>query len=483
MLKVYNTLTKQKDEFKPLTEGKVGMYVCGPTVYDLSHIGHAKTYVHFDIIARYLRYIGYDVNYVQNITDVGHLLKDADEGGDKVIERAKQEEVDPMELTRKYTKEYFDDMDALNVKRPNVSPRATEHIKEIIEFTKVLLEKGFAYEVNGSVYYDVSKFPEYGKLSGRKIEEEKSGTREEVRTEKKHPSDFALWKKADPAHILQWESPWGKGYPGWHIECSVMSTKYLGETLDIHGGAVEIVFPHHENEIAQSEAYSGKQFVRNWVHGGLVKVDGQKMSKSLGNFVTIKDLLKRHSADTIRFFIASRHYRQPIDFSEEMIVSAKDTLDKIYATLGALKAVGTKEAEGEASADIKDLLKKYSDEFKEGMNDDFNTPVAVATLLGMNKESNKLMDENKLTAGDAKEIIKQYEEFGKVLGIFEDVSNLDREDDLNGHFPQDVASLMRKREKAREENNWEESDKLRDELTAKGWTIEDTKGGMRVKKK
>ncbi|MHC4592127.1 MAG: cysteine--tRNA ligase, partial [Planctomycetota bacterium] len=289
MLKVHNSLGRELQEFRPLREGLVTIYVCGPTVYGHSHIGHAKSYVSFDAIVRYLRYLGYRVRYVQNITDVGHLTDDADMGEDKIGVRAREMGVEPMEVAETFTRSYFEDMDALEVLRPDISPRASGHIPEQIEFVQRLLENGHAYEVNGSVYFDVGSFPEYGKLSGRSPDEMIEGERVEASSEKRAPADFALWKRADAGHIMRWNSPWGEGFPGWHIECSIMAMKYLGETVDIHGGGIENMFPHHEDEVAQTEAATGKRFIRYWLHNGMVTVNGQKMGKSLGNFITLKD--------------------------------------------------------------------------------------------------------------------------------------------------------------------------------------------------
>src|SRR3972149_1647858 len=332
-LKFYNSLTKKKEIFTPLNEGRVNMYVCGPTVYDHPHIGHAKSYVSFDVIVRYLRYVGYKVRYVQNITDVGHLTDNADAGEDKILKRAQRERVEPAELVEIYTKSYFEDMDALNNLRPDISPRATAHIPEQIELIEKLIEKGFAYASNGSVYFDVQKFAEYGKLSGRKQEELEAGARIEINPEKRNPSDFALWKKAEPGHIMRWKSPWGEGFPGWHLECSAMSMKYLGTTLDIHGGGLENIFPHHECEIAQSEAANKTQFVKYWIHNNMVTVNGQKMGKSLRSLVTFKDAFTKYNPLTIRFFILTTHYRSPLDFSNEALDAADKGLERFYNTI------------------------------------------------------------------------------------------------------------------------------------------------------
>jgi len=336
-LVLYNTLTRKKEEFTPLHEKYVGMYVCGPTVYGHSHIGHAKSYVSFDTIVRYLRYSGYKVTYVQNITDVGHLLGDTNEGEDRLLKQGRLEHKHPMEVAEEYTKSYFEDMDALGILRPDISPRATGHIIEQIEIIKTLIEKGFAYESNGSVYFDVAKDKEYGKLSGRNTEEVESGVRIEVKSEKRDPNDIALWKRAEPEHIMRWPSPWSVGFPGWHIECSAMSAKYLGQPFDIHGGGMDNKFPHHECEIAQSECAFGKQFVRYWIHNNLVTVSGQKMSKSLGNVFLLKDLFKKYHPLVIRFFILQSHYRSTLDFSEEALTGAKTGLEKLHNTVRNLQ--------------------------------------------------------------------------------------------------------------------------------------------------
>jgi cysteinyl-tRNA synthetase len=327
---VYNYLTRRKEEFKPIQEGFVSIYVCGPTIYDHAHIGHAKAYVSFDTIVRYFRYRGYKVRYVQNITDVGHLTDDADAGDDKILQRAQRDRVEPMELVETYMRSYFEDMDALNVGRPNISPRPSCHISEQIQLAQELLERGHAYEANGSVYFDVSSWPEYGKLSGRRVEELEEGARVAVNPEKRHPADFAVWKAAEKGHILRWPSPWGWGYPGWHVECSVMATKYLGQPFDIHGGGLENIFPHNECEIAQIEAATGVPFCTYWLLNNMITVDGIKMGKSLGNAITIKEMLQRHDAMTVRFFILSSHYRSPTDFSEEALNAAARGLERLY---------------------------------------------------------------------------------------------------------------------------------------------------------
>src|SRR5690606_36226621 len=319
-LQIFNVLGREKQAFVPLNEGHVNMYVCGPTVYDHAHLGHAKTYVSFDTIVRYLRYSGNDVLYVQNLTDVGHLL---DSGEDRILRKARQSEATPMQIVETYARSYFEDMDALGVQRPDISPRASAHIPEQIEMIQELIDKECAYEVEGSVYFDVSSDDDYGKLSNRALEDQQEGWREEVRGEKRHPADFALWKRAEPEHILRWNSPWGEGFPGWHIECSAMAKKYLGPTFDIHGGGVDNVYPHNENEIAQSECANDAQFANYWMLVGSLTVDAVKMSKSLGNFTTIKDALANYRPEVIRMFSISAHYSNPADYSEESMQGIK----------------------------------------------------------------------------------------------------------------------------------------------------------------
>jgi len=359
-LQLYNSLTRRLDEFKPINKDRVGIYVCGPTVYGHAHLGHAKSYVSFDVLVRYLRYLGYNVTYVQNITDVGHLTDDADEGEDKIVKAARKEKKHPMALAEYYTRSYFEDMDKLNCVRPDISPRASGHIVEQIELVKTLLEKGYAYEVNGSVYFDVSKFKDYGKLSGRNVEEMEAGARVEVSPDKKNPADFAIWKKAEPNHIMQWPSPWGRGFPGWHLECSVMSTKYLGQPFDIHGGGMENKFPHHECEIAQSEAANGVPFVKYWLHNNMVTVDGQKMGKSLNNFITLKHaftgtherLTRSYDPLAVRQLILNSHYRSPIDFSDAALFAAQSGYNKITETVRVVRKAISIARDGEIDKEI-----------------------------------------------------------------------------------------------------------------------------------
>ncbi|NTU96382.1 MAG: cysteine--tRNA ligase, partial [Chlorobiaceae bacterium] len=330
---IYNSLARTKQQFEPLHPGIVSIYVCGPTVYGHAHLGHAKSYVSFDVVVRWLRHSGYRVKYVQNITDVGHLTDDADEGEDKIMKQALLEKTDPMEIAQFYTRSFYEDMDSLGVLRPSIAPLATGHIPEQIELVKTLIASGHAYEVNGNVYFSVASFPGYGKLSGRTDQEaQQAGARVEVRSDKRHPSDFAIWKKADEGHLMKWVSPWSTGYPGWHLECSAMSMKYLGETIDIHGGGMENRFPHHDCEIAQSEGATGKPYVRFWMHNNMVTVDGIKMGKSLKNSVNLKELFRENDPLAIRFFILQSHYRSPLDFSLAAIRASTTGLEKLRQT-------------------------------------------------------------------------------------------------------------------------------------------------------
>ncbi|OHC04679.1 MAG: cysteine--tRNA ligase [Planctomycetes bacterium RIFCSPLOWO2_12_FULL_40_19] len=486
-LKIYNTLTRRKEIFTPFEEGRVGIYVCGPTVYDHPHIGHAKSYVSFDTVIRYLRHLGYKVRYVQNITDVGHLTDNADEGEDKIEKRARLEQVEPMELAEMYMRSYYEDMDALNNLRPDISPRATGHIPEQIDLVKRLIDKGFAYESNQSVYFDVSKLKDYGKLSGRKLDEQESGTRIEINTDKKHPADFALWKKAESGHIMKWNSPWGVGFPGWHLECSVMSMKYLGETFDIHGGGIENVFPHHECEIAQSEAANELPFARYWMHNNMVTVNGQKMGKSLGNFVTLKDAFKIFSPLTIRFFVLNTHYSSPIDYSNEAMDAADKGLERLHNTIRNLRERLESSNGAEGQEIWKTKLEKYKNTFEEAMNEDFNTAEAMAVIFNLTKEVNNLLNSDEEIS---KEVLSEIDVFyktygGNVLGIVpektvqhgaDDVSTYKIENDL-------IKTLIDTRNELRASKQWELADKIRDRLSELGIIIEDKKEKVAWRKK
>jgi len=475
-LNIYNTLTRKKEVFEPITPGMVGIYVCGPTVYDDSHLGHAKSYISFDIIVRYLRYLGYKVKYIQNLTDVGHMLGDAGEGEDRIAKKARLEKLDPMEVVEQYTRSYFEDMDLLGNLRPDISPRASGHIIEQIEMIKSLVEKEFAYEVNGNVYFDVHSFPDYGKLSGRKVEELEAGVRIDVADDKKHPTDFALWKKAAPEHIMRWKSPWSEGYPGWHIECSSMSIKYLGETIDIHGGGLENIFPHHECEIAQSEAAYQKQFVKYWMHNNMVTVDGVKMGKSLNNFVTLKDAVQKHDPMAIRYFILMSHYRSALDFSENALDAATTGLKKIQTFLIRLEQKIKHTPEGESLLNLP--IEDFEQSFRNAMNDDFNTPQALASVFDLINKVNKSMDipDEKHVKGDwikLKEVLKTALE--AVLGI--KVTQKDTQNTTEKDLENVMQIVLGIRADLRKEKNFLLSDKIRDELKEHGLVLKDTPEG------
>lgn len=473
-LKFYNSLTKKKEIFTPLNEGRVNMYVCGPTVYDHPHIGHAKSYVSFDVIVRYLRYVGYKVRYVQNITDVGHLTDNADAGEDKILKRAQRERVEPAELVEIYTRSYFEDMDALNNLRPDISPRATAHIPEQIEIVEKLIEKGFAYASNGSVYFDVQKFTEYGKLSGRKQEELEAGTRIEINPEKRNPSDFALWKKAEPGHIMRWKSPWGEGFPGWHLECSAMSMKYLGTTLDIHGGGLENIFPHHECEIAQSEAANKSPFVRYWIHNNMVTVNGQKMGKSLGNFVTLKDAFTKYNPLTIRFFILTTHYRSPLDFSNEALDAADKGLERLYNTIKNLREQIDSAKDGQIPRGIYEKLEQYKKAFLEAMDEDINTPGAIAALFDLSKEVNTLLNSSQeISKKCLVDIDNFYQELaGNILGIIPKSFESEQKGEADV-LDNVMRVIIDTRNELRKAKHWQLSDFIRNKLSEIGIALDD----------
>lgn len=474
-LNIYNTLTRTKEEFKPLHGNKVGMYVCGPTVYSHSHIGHGKSYVTFDVVNRYLRYKKYDVTYVQNITDVGHLVGDVDEGEDKIQQEAKREGTSPFAVAQFYERSYWEDMDALNILRPDISCRATGHIMEQIDLIEKLIDRGYAYEVNGSVYFDVTKDADYGKLSNRKTEEMEAGARVEVRDEKRHPNDFALWKRADANHLMQWRSPWGMGYPGWHVECSAMSMKYLGESFDIHGGGLENQFPHHECEIAQSECGTGvKPFVRYWMHHNMVTVNGKKMGKSLGNASTLKGIFERFSPMVIRFFLLQGHYRSTQEYNEEAIEAARVGLDKLLNTVKRVRDEINHAGSDHQKVDTT-LFAKEKAAFIEALDDDLNTAVAISVLFDLAKTANTLFESksaekiNQLRAIDA--LFTGLG--GQVLGI---VPEKVMEAGADGNTIDGLMSLIISlRKDARARKDFAASDQIRDELQKVGISLEDSK--------
>lgn len=468
-LKVYNTLSREKEEFVPIHGNNVGMYVCGPTVYGYPHLGHAKSYISFDTIYRFLKFKGYKVKYVQNITDVGHLVGDGDEGESKVEKQAKIEKIDPYQIAYKYELEYFNCMDKLNVLRPDISCRATGHIIEIIDMVQTLVDKGYAYVTSeNNVYFDVEKFKDYGKLSNRTLDDTVSGERITVADDKKRPEDFALWKKADNGHLMKWPSPWGEGYPGWHIECSVMSKKYLGDTFDIHGGGMDNIFPHHDCEIAQSECANGCEFVKYFIHNNLVTVNGQKMGKSLGNFITLPDLFKKYDPIVIRFYTLLSHYRKPTDFSDDKIEEAKrgfESISKAYAKASKVSLENINEDEE---------IIAIKNKFIEAMEDDFNTALAISYLYELVKIVNTTNDDNKLLniANLFNEVIIP------ILGVeFNSNSNSSNnlEDDL-------IEYIIELRKNARSEKNFELSDQIRDHLLDLGVTLKDGREGTTYEK-
>jgi cysteinyl-tRNA synthetase len=481
-LTVYNYLTRQKEKFKAIHEGYVGMYVCGPTIYDHAHVGHAKVYISFDTMVRYLRYLGYKVRYVQNITDVGHLTDDADEGEDKIVKKAATDRLEPMELVETYMRSYFEDMDTLNAGRPNISPRPSCHITEQIQLAELLLEKGHAYTAHGSVYFDVASWPEYGKLSGRKVEDQAEGARVALNPDKRHPADFAVWKKAETGHILRWPSPWGSGYPGWHAECSVMATKYLGQPFDIHGGGLENMFPHNECEIAQIEAATGEAFCNYWLLNNMVTVNGTKMGKSLGNAIYMKDLFQRHDPMTIRFFVLSSHYRSVTDFSEEALEAAGRALERLASAVGLVHNRMLQAEGNQVDPDWAAKLDSYKARFEQAMDDDFNTPRAIATLFDLSREVNTFLNSAEPVSQKTLETMAGlYQALGgDVLGIRFNVktsgASLQAEGDLMDGL---VRMLIDMRQQARHARDWSRADAIRDQLAGLGITLEDGPEGTR----
>ncbi len=463
-MQVYNTLTNRKEEFVPIEPGKVRMYVCGPTVYNYFHIGNARPFVVFDTLRRYFKYRGYEVKFVQNFTDVD----------DKIINRAKEDGITAPEVSEKYIKEYFDDAEALNVIKADVHPKVSEHIPEIIEFVQTLIDKGYAYEADGDVYYSTRKFSDYGKLSGQNIDDLESGARIAIGEVKEDPLDFALWKARKEESEIAWESPWGMGRPGWHIECSTMAKKHLGETIDIHGGGQDLTFPHHENEIAQSEACNGVPFAHYWMHNGYINVDGKKMSKSLGNFFTVRDIREQYSGDVIRFFLLSGHYRSPINFSDTLMEQSKQGYERIATaieTLEFLENNGSDEAMADEAAKIASL-DKYRDKFVEVMDDDLNTADGIAAIFELVSEIN-LDVKDGASKSFAKEALARIKELTDVLGIF---CGDDEEEGLGD----DIQALIDERQAARKEKNWARADEIRDQLAAMGITLKDTPQGVQV---
>ncbi|HOG36722.1 MAG TPA: cysteine--tRNA ligase [Paludibacteraceae bacterium] len=477
---IYNTLTRKKEEFKPLHAPHVGMYVCGPTVYGDAHLGHARPAITFDILFRYLTHLGYKVRYVRNITDVGHLEHDSDDGEDKIAKKARLEKLEPMEVVQYYTLRYHKAMEKLNVLPPSIEPHASGHIIEQIEFVKKILDAGYAYESEGSVYFDVEKYNKkyhYGKLSGRNIDELLETTRElDGQTEKRRSVDFALWKKAAPEHIMHWSSPWSEGFPGWHLECSAMGTKYLGEKFDIHGGGMDLMFPHHECEIAQSCAALGHDTVNYWMHNNMVTINGQKMGKSLGNFITLDEfftgshklLTQSYSPMTIRFFILQAHYRSTVDFSNEALIASEKGLARLMETYERLQKI---QANTTSTVEINDLRNKC----EAAMCDDLNTPIVISHLFDASKAINTVHDgKGTLSAADLAELKEVFHLFIEdILGLRTEV-----ESTSNDAYKKAIDLLLNIRMQAKQNKDWATSDKIRNELTALGFTIKDTKDGF-----
>lgn len=478
-LQIYNTINRKKELFEPLNAPFAGLYVCGPTVYGDAHLGHARPAITFDLVFRYLLHLGYKVRYVRNITDVGHLENDADEGEDKIAKKARLEQLEPMEVVQYFTDRYHASMDKLNVKHPSIEPRASGHIIEQIEVIKEILKAGYAYEVNGSVYFDVRKYNEnyaYGKLSGRVLDDLLATTRDlDGQNEKQFSADFALWKKAQPEHIMRWPSPWSTGFPGWHLECSAMSRKYLGETFDIHGGGMDLLFPHHESEIAQTQAAFGHEPCKYWMHNNMITINGQKMGKSLGNFITLDDIFtgnhdaleKAYSPMTIRFFILQAHYRSTLDFSNEALQAAEKGMKRMFQ---AIKTLDTLQASESSNVDVF----QYRRLCYEALNDDFNSPMVIAHLFDAVRIINSANDKKEnLTVADIAELKDVFNTFiFQVLGL-EDETSGNQAELIDGL----VNMVLELRVQAKANKDYAASDRLRDALNAFGITVKDSKDG------
>ena len=464
-MKIYNSLTRQKEEFKSITPGKVKMYVCGPTVYNYFHIGNGRTFIVFDTIRRYLEYKGYKVEFIQNFTDID----------DKMIKKANEEGTTVADIGDRYINEYYKDADGLNIKRASTNPRATEYIEDIIEFVSGLIEKGYAYEVDGDVYFRTKKFNGYGKLIKQSLEDLQSGARINVDERKEDPMDFALWKSQKPGEPA-WESPWGLGRPGWHIECSCMAKKLLGETIDIHAGGMDLAFPHHENEIAQSEALTGKPFANYWMHSAYLNVNNQKMSKSLNNFLTARDALEKYDADIIRFLMLSAHYRVQLNFSDDLLESAKASVERLYNAVSNLENLISevkKEKMNEQEEEYLKSLDKYREKYIAKMDDDFNTADAITAIFDLIKDinTNVSIDSSKELCEKALELIR---ELGNPLGILQKSTK--------GSLEEEIERLIEERQQARKDRNFALADKIRDDLKARNIVLEDTPQGVRWKK-
>ena len=485
-LRIYNTLTRRKEPFHPMKEGKVGMYVCGVTAYDFSHIGHARAAVVFDVIFRYLKHKDFEVIYVRNYTDVD----------DKIINKAQKEGVESKAIAERYIREYDHDMEALKVEMPTFTPRATESIPEMIKLIEKLIANGYGYEVQGDVFFEVGKFKSYGKLSGKDIEQLQSGARVEIDDRKKAPLDFALWKAGKPGEPT-WDCPWGKGRPGWHIECSAMSQHFLGETFDIHGGGADLIFPHHENEIAQSEGATGKPFVRYWIHNGFVNIDQEKMSKSLGNIFTIREILERYHPEAIRLFLLSHHYRSPVDFSDQSLKEAQLSLDRLYSLLKDFKDMKSEEIHSSTplEEEMGKQIRALPELFEKEMDDDFNTASALGVLHRVTRSLNKMFGEvkkdgkEKLPSALCEEALKNFTAMGNILGILTcdpvDYFGQKQEEGMKRITlsEEEILKRIEERDVAREKKNWKRADQIREELFNQGIVLEDTPQGTTWKVK
>jgi len=479
MLRIYNTLSGKKVVFKPLRGKKVGMYVCGVTVYDLCHIGHARSTIVFDVIFRYLRFLGYAVTYVRNITDLD----------DKIIKKANEEGVGWEEIAQRYTREFNSDMDVLGLEKPTHEPKATDYIREMIRMAERLMERGYAYQVNGDVYFSVEKFKGYGKLSKRSPEQMKAGARVEIDEKKRNPLDFALWKAGKPSEP-SWDSPWGRGRPGWHIECSVMSQAYLGETIDIHGGGKDLIFPHHENEITQSEGATGKPLAQFWVHNGFVNINREKMSKSLGNILTIKEILNHYHPEIIRLFLLSHHYRSPVDFSEQNLGEAKMSMDRFYSALkrmDELEGQGGQRSPGEGVQKVIEEVKVFPKRFQEAMDDDFNTALALGHFHDLARNLNALMGDEGLRHSSLANLLvsagDNFRRFGNILGLFQcqprDYFEDQRRREIGrlGIDEDHINRMIRERQEVRRQRDWKRADEIRESLASMGIVAEDGPNG------
>ena len=464
MLKVYNTLTRKKEEFKPIHGDTVYMYSCGPTVYSYAHIGNLRTYIFMDLVRRVMKYDGFKLKGVMNITDVGHLLSDGDDGEDKMQKAAREQKKTPWEIAEYYTEVFYKDLASLNINKPEIIAKATEHIPEMIDFVQKLQEKGFAYEISDGIYFDIARFPSYGKLSGQTVDEKEAGARIEENSEKRHPADFALWKKADKNHIMQWASPWGQGFPGWHIECSAMSKKYLGDVFDLHTGGIDAVPVHHENEIAQNEALAGKQTVNYWMHGEFMMVDGGKMSKSLGNVYTIAQLNEKgYDALDFRFFCLNAHYRKKLNFTFDGLTAAKVSRERILNMLAQHKAAISVQTD-------KQVLDSYKNQFSEAINDDINIPLALGILFNMLKETKSI------------DVFNLAVDFDKVFGLGFDKVIVKKQEEASEEIPEEVANLIEQRKQAKKNRDFALADSIRAQIAELGFSILDTREGVKVQR-